>query len=517
MLNMISEEKSEAMNAPTTGETAPVAKTGGFLENAAENSPVLKAAEEAEEKMRKVEKEVEEQYGPLLSYNDKGTISSLNQPGFAAMYHRLYKLVYDQDEARFYLYNPDNGLWEAQIEPKMISNLAAMILDYSRLRNIPELLKKQNYRGMADILGFLKGVAARKNCFKMGARRFVHCENGVLVFDNAEKRWRLRGFSPDDYSRNRSEVKYAPEAGCPRFLEELIAPAMSPEDAELLQLYAGQCLLGVNLSQTFLMITGTPGGGKSTLVNILEAVIGRYNCTELRLEHIERPFETARMLGKTLLTAKDVPSRFLNLSGASKLKALTGGDGQTAELKGVTGGVDFNGHFNVIVTSNSTLHVKLDGDVGAWRRRMLYIRYENPPPTPPVSEFDRLIVETEASGVLNWMLEGAAKLLSAGGRITRTPEQKKRVDELLLESDSVGSFVADCVKPDAERNITVGEMLTEYVEYCDSRDWTPLTENQFRRTIADAMLNIHKVTSNHGIQRNGKSEKGYSGMTLIRA
>ena len=81
-------------------------------------------------------------------------------------------------------------------------------------------------------------------------------------------------------------------------------PAVTEDDISYLQRYIGQCLLGENFSQTFMLLTGTDGSGKSTLVNIVEKIIKRANCTELRLEHMNSRFETQRLLGKTLLTAK---------------------------------------------------------------------------------------------------------------------------------------------------------------------------------------------------------------------
>ena len=472
---------------------------------ALENAPGLKE-----------ESELQERFGDPLFFDDKGKITGVNQPFFAAWYRKQFNPVYDPDEQRFYLYNPAKGLWEPQTEQRIISKLAEMLREYARKEKIPDLVRRQNVRVLSDIMVFLKAEAEHRKCFERSEHRFIHCANGVLVFDNVQNCWTLREFSPEDYSRNRSEIEYIPGAGCPRFLDELISPAMSEADADLLQLYAGQCLIGVNISQTFLVITGTPGGGKSTLVNILEAVIGRHNCTELRLDLMNRPFETFRLLGKTLLTAKDVSSRFLNSAGASKLKALTGNDTQTAEMKGVAGGIDFVGCFNAIITSNSTLRVTLDGDSAAWRRRMLWIKYENPPPKEPVSEFDRVILSTEASGVLNWMLAGAAKLLRAGGRISRPPEQQRRVDDLLLESDSVSSFIADCVKPDGGATVTINEMLIAFNEYCDQRGWQPLPERVFQKQLPDAMLNIHRAARRNDIKRDGKCQKGYSGMRLTR-
>ncbi|MBR7106801.1 MAG: hypothetical protein IKC89_00135, partial [Lentisphaeria bacterium] len=51
-------------------------------------------------------------------------------------------------------------------------------------------------------------------------------------------------------------------------MDKLLQPAVSGDDISLLQRYIGQSLLGENFSQTFLLLTGTGGGRKSTLVNI---------------------------------------------------------------------------------------------------------------------------------------------------------------------------------------------------------------------------------------------------------
>jgi hypothetical protein len=52
-----------------------------------------------------------------------------------------------------------------------------------------------------------------------------------------------------------------------------------------------------------------------------------------------------------------------------------------------------------------------------------------------------LILKTEASGILNWLLEGRAKLLKDKLPLTQTPEQKGRTVNLLLGSESPAAFV----------------------------------------------------------------------------
>ena len=118
-------------------------------------------------------------------------------------------------------------------------------------------------------------------------------------------------------------------------------------------------------------------------------------------------FETNRLIGKTLLTAKDVKSNFLMSRGAYVLKALVGGDTKTAEAKGRNETFDVEGNFNAIITANSTLTVNIDADNKAWDRRMRWIEYNCEPVKEKIPNFAQVLLEEEGSGILNWALEGA--------------------------------------------------------------------------------------------------------------
>jgi len=56
------------------------------------------------------------------------------------------------------------------------------------------------------------------------------------------------------------------------------------------------------------------------------------------------------------------------------------------------------GTFNVVITSNARLHVRLQGDVGAWRRRLNIVRYEAPPPAQKINDFGAFLLRSEGSG-----------------------------------------------------------------------------------------------------------------------
>ncbi|MPM89601.1 hypothetical protein SDC9_136713 [bioreactor metagenome] len=287
---------------------------------------------------------------------------------------------------------------------------------------------------------------------------------------------------------------------------------MSPADIELLQLYAGQALLGMNISQTILLLTGTAGGGKSTLVNVIEGLVGRWNCTELRTEFLNTRFENSRMLGKTLLTAKDVPGNFLNTAGAQRLKALTGKDTVTLEYKNSNEAFDISGVFNAIITSNSTLQLRFEGDEDAWRRRLLWVPYERPPvlAEEKIADLDRILLEEEGSGILNWAMDGAQKLLQSGGKIIRDEEQKRRIDQLIAGSSPYDTFVVHCVIGNPDRAITTEELVCRFKDFSKTMGWTVSSDRKIENELPGAMFRVHGAHKRTDIRgKDGKYKRGY--------
>ena len=79
-------------------------------------------------------------------------------------------------------------------------------------------------------------------------------------------------------------------------------------------------LVGGNAAQRILLIQGTPSGGKSTLIEKIEKIIGTQNVAQMRTQLLNQRFELQKYLGKTLLTGKDVGGDFLNTEGAEVLE-----------------------------------------------------------------------------------------------------------------------------------------------------------------------------------------------------
>ncbi len=446
--------------------------------------------------------------------NGDRTLTGLNLQYFSGIFVELLNPIYEPTEDSFYLYNTENGLWEL-LSSSFLHHAISALLQAQADSGSDEILQKRSPRLIRDIVELSKALCHEADFFNQPKSLYIHCQNGMLVFSPEDQRWIMKSFSPEFRSRNQNSITYNPEAECPIFLNQLLFPAISISDVDILQKYVGQCLLGKNTSQKFLLLTGTAGGGKSTLINIIEQLVGRQNCTELRLEHLGNRFELQRLIGKSLLTGKDVKSNFLNTPGAYKLKALTGSDIMTIEKKGKNESSDIVGNFNAIIASNNRLSISLDGDYDAWFRRLLWIRYENTPPANPITDFDQKLLKEEGPGILNWALSGATKILLAGGQIKLTDEQRKLIEDYLASSDIVGHFTKTCVeRGEKSDTLTVSELHLEFHQFCARQNCLPLPGRIFYGKLGDAMLSLHHVPKRTDVSRDGKNQRGFYGVRL---
>lgn len=451
-----------------------------------------------------------EKYGEPAFYRktkENDVLIALNEGFWATFATTKMNVCYVLDENAFFLYNRETGIWEEISDNKLSERIAALIIE--RKQEFAEKLSSYFLRGT---LGRLKGMVEQKTFFTRSENYFIHCKNGILIYENGK--WLLKPFDASYHSRNQNSIQYDPKAHCDNFLNNLLRTAMTEDDIKILQLYVGQCLLGNNLSQTFLLLLGTPGGGKSTLVNVIEMLIGRWNCTELRTEHLNGRFEIGRARGKTLLTAKDVPSNFLQLAGAKKLKAITGDDTMTLEQKCKNTVSEITGCLNVIIVSNARLQLHFDGDEEAWRRRLLLISYERPATTEKIVNFDKKLIQEEGSGILNWALEGAANLLAHGEKIYRSEEQKRKAEALLLSSDPIGYFVKNHIAPSPEHKLPVSRAILEFRQFCKDVGWSIPSERKIQLQIKETMFALHGIEQSKNIDWEGHAVRGYCGCRI---
>jgi phage/plasmid-associated DNA primase len=452
-------------------------------------------------------------YGEPFYTDDSGKPRSLNESFWAGLFASENIVLWEPVERAFYSYNAKIGIYEETSIDVIKRRISDRLLEASRQTNCFLLEKQRTDARLNCIAAHLRGILEWRGAFAQRQRR-IHLANGVFSFDNGGE---LLDFSPAFVSRNRSPIVFNENAKCERFLDELVYPAMRKEDVVLVQKYFGQCLLGNNLIQRILILDGLSERGKTQLANTFQAVVGRTNCTQLRTEWLADRFETFRFIKKTLLVAVDVAPDFLSTKGASVLKGLVGGDWFDAEQKNGTGSFPFQGNFCTIVTSNTRLRVRLCGDIGAWRRRLLIIRYEAPPPKKKIPDFGELLAREEGSGILNFAIAGLDMLLKdidETGDIALTERKRTIIDSLLAESDSLRFFLQEAVEKAEDADVSVNEIVEAYAAFCPEKGWNPLPITEIHRSLEGLMLEFFQVTKSHSVKRDGKAVRGFFGVAF---
>jgi len=451
--------------------------------------------------------------GHPFTLSERGGVT-LNQMFFVRKYTLEHHVLYDSGLGDFFQYEAVDGLWKKQSVEAIKRGFLEDLSNAAKESHLPAVFLKRTDGFVGGLVNLLKATVETRDKFATRPPA-IHVANGMICFEGDEVV--LKTFHPDYLSRNRCPFRFDPDAQCPRFMSELLEPALAADDIHLLQKWAGAVLLGHNASQRFLMLLGTPAGGKSTAMTVLERTIGLENVAQMRTEHLSDKFELYGFAGKTLLTGKDVAADFLMHKGSHVLKALVGHDLLEAEKKGFNERVQLRGDFNVGITCNADLNIRLQGDAGAWRRRLLVIKYEREAPTKRIADFADQLLAQEGAGILRWMVEGAIDLLDDIrdlGDYRLSDAQKKRIDHLMDQSDSVRRFVQEGVVRKKGLDIPSADLLSGYYAFCEDRGWHPQPTSELRSQLPKHMLEIHKAHCRHDVMSGCKSVRGYVNITL---
>jgi putative DNA primase/helicase len=455
-----------------------------------------------------------DQFGPPGYENAKGKLTKLNEPFWAAYYAKdRERIIFEATEREFYDYQPPSGLYIPKTTDSIRTELAAILFDASKsLPGYEPLEQLRSDKYLSGPVAHLRGQIEQRDFFNQPFH-YVHLGNCTLKFESNGS-FVVEQFSPDHRSRNRSPINFDPKADCPEFKAKLLSH-VSDDDKLILQKYAGQCLLGRNLTQRFLILDGVGGSSKSAFVLVLNGIVGPQNSYELRTKHLNDRFEIGRMIGRTLLIGPDVKGNFLSLPGSYLIKSLVGGDQLDAELKGSNGKFHIYGIFNLVITSNGRLLFCLDSDQSAWLRRILIARYEKPYNGQRIFEIEQYLLAREASGILNWCIEGLRMLLAdyaKTGDIILPRSQQDRISSLLGESDSLRIFISSEIVRDDRKmangesySLTTEEIVTEYFDDCiNTRKWIPVSKDAAEKQLPDLMLRYFNAAKSHNLERQGK-------------
>ena len=452
------------------------------------------------------------EFGPYFIV--KGENVKPNPRAIVANFSSQRRIVFWDEAKTFLQYEETTGVWENITKDQLKYELGNFYGDLAIGANKKELAYTAGNSFFSSLVEVLKGWQLPNQ--REHNPKLFPVTNGVLDFNTIPPA--LKPNSAEYFFQHRAQFKWDSEAVCPQF-KAFLSASLLEEDISLIQRYCGSMFLGRNSDQKILVLKGTPGGGKSTLVTILEQIVGLKNVANLRTQHLGGRFEFSGFLGKRLLTGKDVPGDTLSLKSAQFLKSLVGGDLLQAEFK-YAGKAEVWGKFHVVIACNNSLRIALDNDEGAWRRRLLIVRYDRPTIDKPIHDLAEKLIREEGEGILAWLVQGAiahAKEVDEKVGYQLTDRQKEAIESLIGESQSVRRFVETQVEKGTNPcGVSTKELLDGYIMFCKKQCWTPLAEAKVQKDIPSLMVSIHQKTQSHDLDRDSKSVRGYKQVKLLK-
>jgi putative DNA primase/helicase len=315
-------------------------------------------------------------------------------------------------------------------------------------------------------------------------------------------------------------VTFDPQAKCPKF-DKFLADLFDEEMRIFVQKLFGYIASGVCTEHIFPILHGQGRNGKTVLVNIVSRVLGDDLAiginTELLYEQKFRgsagPSPDIRALhGCRFAFASEVNET--QRLDVARIKKLTGGDTIVARAPHEKREFRWRPTHTIILLTNA--NPRLDTVDYAFADRLLFIPFkysfvDNPTrehEKPRIKGLEHIIVKEEASGVLNWLIEGFIRYDLEG--LKPPDEVKKAVQTYLEMEDLIGYFLYSCTTPAGQEVfLPLKDLYKVYSEWCVQEQGMKEREIPALRAFARQMA--HKYKS---FRKGEQKVTGYCGLVL---
>lgn len=365
----------------------------------------------------------------------------------------------------FYEYR--HGVWEKRADNLIRGYLAALLGNWANGSKLDTLLK------------YLKAETTTEEMFNRQA--IFNFRNCILDLPTGKQHEHNEGYM----SSVQAKFDYDPKADCvlwKKFIREIMAEREA--SMQLLQEMVGYCLYTDSSLQKCFFLMGDGANGKSVFLNVIRAVFGEANVSNVEMSSLIEPFQRINLINSLVNISTETSS---NVKGAESIfKQIVVGD----TINGCYKNKDFvNFNPRCVMISACNEYIKSRDTTTGFLRRICFIDF------PCKFEGEKADIELEGKlkaelpGIFNWAYEGYLRLHEQK-RFTETPEQKQMMEEFIQIMNPVAAFIRECLSEQTGR-IERGELYLKYAGWCKEAGHEAQSRNKFlqsfRKTIKQLM------------------------------
>jgi len=345
-----------------------------------------------------------------------------------------------------------------------------------------------------------------------GARK-INFQNGVLDLTSGT----LLDHSPELFFTQTLNYGYDPIARAPLFEKFLDDITVGREELKNILLeYMGYAISGDDSrAHKFLVCTGTGANGKSTLMQILQALVGGTRgkaFSTVPFHSLGQEFSNIRLFNK-LFNIMDESEIYLEKRQFETLKDMVAGGL-------VSGSYKFK---DAIEFKNTAKFILLVNEIpkGATPNKGLYRRFLIVPfdATFEGAGADKFLAEKiiaeELPGIMNMVLDGYYRLRARGFNFPETAVTSSELNKYKEENDNVARWCTAHVKQGEARIVSVRDLRKHYETYVREDGEVPVAINQFTKRLL-AWCKDKKIEFNYHPQKklNNRNVAAIEGLSL---
>lgn len=308
---------------------------------------------------------------------------------------------------------------------------------------------------------------------------FINFKNGMY---NVKERT-MRNHDPSIYSINQIPWDYSPDMdhGSGTEIEKFLTYSVpDKDDREMLLEYMGLCCSIDKDQQKMMVICGDGGTGKSTMINLIQKIVGKENISNVAMSKLSENFQAICLMGKLLNSCADLEIDALD--DVTMIKKLIGEDAISDAYKGKDV-ISFDSYAKMLFSTNELPLVRNEKTEGFYRRLLILTMNEKPKKRDPRLQ-DKL--EKEIPYLIHIAMEALHRMYTENkdGKIFESDKSKYGVSQLRRDSDTIEAFMYDmCDVGEADYKTSRKDLYEAYTKYCKDAECQSHQKKNFFKAL----------------------------------
>lgn len=291
-------------------------------------------------------------------------------------------------------------------------------------------------------------------------------------------------FTPEIIITNKIRWNYNPQAKS-ELMDDVLnrVSCNDPQVRALLEEMIGYCFYRKNELRKAFILTGDGSNGKSTLLAVVQSLLGDENISSLDLKELGDRFKTAEMVGKLANIGDDIGDEFI--ANPAIFKKLVTGERVSVERKG-SDPFEFNNYSKLIFSANDIPRIK--DKTGAVLDRLVIVPF-NAKFTVEKSGYKQNI-RSDLVGhadVMEYLIQigivGLKRILE-NQKFTDSEKVQEELDDYRNRNNPILGFIRECEDEDFQiENEPTNKVYKRYQEYCLANSLQPMSNIEFSKQI----------------------------------